>query len=57
MAAQTSWLSEVPAASHSVSIEIEDAGLAKIGLGSDEFYGSGLPALSETAPSSGGCSA
>src|SRR6266849_5050013 len=45
MAAQTSWLGEAPAVNHSVSIEIEDAALAKIGLDSDELYGSGLPRI------------
>src|SRR5882724_1994451 len=42
MAVQTSWLGEAPAVNHSVSIEIEDAAVAKIGLDSDELYGSGL---------------
>src|SRR5260370_18687832 len=42
MAAQTSWLGEAPVVNHSVSIEIEDAALAKIGLDSDELYGSRL---------------
>src|SRR5580698_3664147 len=45
MATQTSWLGEAPAGNHSVSIEIEDAALAKIGLDSDELYGSGLPRI------------
>src|SRR6266404_5075882 len=45
MAAQTSWLGEAPAFNRSVSIEIEDAALAKIGLDSDEHYGSGLPRI------------
>src|SRR6266481_4537232 len=45
MAAQTSWLGEAPAFNHSVSIEIEDAALTKIGLDRDEHYGSGLPRI------------
>jgi transcriptional regulator with GAF, ATPase, and Fis domain len=45
MAAQTSWLGEAPAVDHTVSIEIKDAALAKIGLDSDELYGSGLPGI------------
>jgi formate hydrogenlyase transcriptional activator len=45
MAAQTSWVGEAPAVNHSVSIEIEDAALAKLGLDSDELYGSGLPRI------------
>jgi transcriptional regulator with GAF, ATPase, and Fis domain len=45
MAAQTSWLGEAPAVSHSVSTEIEDAVLAKIGLDSDELCGSELPRI------------
>src|SRR6266849_2471853 len=45
MAAQTSWLGEAPAVNHSVSIEIEDAALAKIGLESDELFGRGLPRI------------
>src|SRR6202171_6140787 len=45
MAAQTSWIGEAPAVNHSASIEIEDAALAKIGLDSDELYGSGLPRI------------
>src|SRR6202162_6152337 len=45
MAAQTSWLGEAPAVNHSVSIEIEDEALAKIGLDSNELYGSGLPRM------------
>jgi hypothetical protein len=40
MASQTSWLGEAPAVNHSVTIEIEDAALAKIGL-----CGSGLPGI------------
>src|SRR5260370_41443442 len=42
MATQTSWVGEAPAVNRSVSIDIEDAALAKIGLDSDELYGSGL---------------
>jgi transcriptional regulator with GAF, ATPase, and Fis domain len=45
MAAQTSWLGEAPAVDRSVSIELEDAALAKIGLDIDELYGSGLPRI------------
>ena len=45
MVAQTSWLGEARAVNHSVSIEMEDAALAKIELGSDELYGSGLPPI------------
>src|SRR5216683_2431209 len=45
MPAQTSWVGEAPPVNHSVSIEIEDASLAKIGLDSDELYGSGLPRI------------
>jgi len=45
MAAQTSWLGEAAAVNHSVTIEIEDAALAKIGLDSDEHYGRGLPRI------------
>src|SRR6266436_77828 len=45
MAAQTSWVVEAPAVNHSVSIEIKDAALAKIGLDRDELYGSGLPRI------------
>src|ERR1700688_502741 len=43
MTAQTSWVSEAPAVNHSPSIESEDASSTKIGLGTDELYGSGLP--------------
>src|SRR3981189_355412 len=50
MGAQTSWLGEAPAVNHSVSIEIEDAALAKIGLDSDERYGSGLPRIVGNSP-------
>jgi hypothetical protein len=57
MAAQTSWLGEAPAVNHSVSIEIEDAALAKIGLDSDELCGSGLPAIVGNSGASGACSA
>src|SRR6266853_967355 len=45
MAAQTSWVGEAPLVNHSVFIEIQDAALAKIGLDSDELYGSGLPRI------------
>src|ERR1700751_2668018 len=45
MAAQTSGIGAAPALDRSVSIEIEDAALAKIGLDSDELYGSGLPRI------------
>src|SRR5260370_1704128 len=45
MAAQTSWVGEAPGVNHSVSIEITDAALAKIGLDTDDLYGSGLPCI------------
>src|SRR5712691_1098616 len=45
MAEQTSWVGEAPAVNHSVSIDIKNAALAKIGLDSDELYGSGLPRI------------
>src|SRR6266853_1505220 len=45
MAAQTSWVGEAPLVNHSVFIEIQDAAPAKIGLDSDELYGSGLPRI------------
>jgi formate hydrogenlyase transcriptional activator len=45
MAAQTSWVGEAPAVNHSVSIEITDAALAKIGFDTDDLYGSGLPRI------------
>jgi formate hydrogenlyase transcriptional activator len=45
MATQTSWVGEAPAVNRSVSIDIEDAALAKIGLDSDELYGSELPRI------------
>src|SRR6266446_4427883 len=45
MAAQTSWVGEAPAVNHSVSIDIKNAALAKIGLDSDELYGGGLPRI------------
>ena len=45
MAAQTSWLGEAHAVNQSISIEIEDATLAKIGLDSDELHSSGLPRI------------
>src|SRR5260370_38231330 len=44
MAAQTSWPGEPPAVNRSV-IDTKNAGLAKIGLDSDELYGSGLPCI------------
>jgi transcriptional regulator with GAF, ATPase, and Fis domain len=34
-----------PAVNHSISIEIEDTALAKIGLDSEELYSSGLPRI------------
>src|SRR6266851_3351090 len=42
MAAQTSCAGEAPAVNHSVSPDIKNAVLAKIGLDSDELYGSEL---------------
>jgi transcriptional regulator with GAF, ATPase, and Fis domain len=45
MAAQTSRLGEAPAINDSVSIEIEDAASAKIGLDSDELHRGGLPRM------------
>src|SRR6266853_1313981 len=45
MLAQTSWVGEAPAVNHYVSIEIEDAALAKIGLDSHNLYGCGLPRI------------
>jgi DNA-binding NtrC family response regulator len=45
MAAQTSWLGDAPAVDGSVSIEMEDAALTKIGLDIDELYGSRLPRI------------
>ncbi len=45
MAEQTSWVGEAPAVNHSVLIDIKNAALAKIGLDSDELYGSGLPRI------------
>ena len=45
MAAQTSWVGEAPAVSHSVSIDIKNAVVAKSGLDSDELYSSGLPRI------------
>src|SRR6266851_5611096 len=45
MAAQTSWVGEAPPVNHSVSIDIKNAALAKIGLDSDELYSSGLPRI------------
>ena len=43
MPAQTNGLGAAPAVDRGVSIEIEDAALAKIGLDGDELQGSGLP--------------
>jgi formate hydrogenlyase transcriptional activator len=45
MTGQASWTGEALAVSHSVSIEVEDAALAKIELGTDELYSSGLPRI------------
>jgi transcriptional regulator with GAF, ATPase, and Fis domain len=45
MPAQTSGLGAAPAVDRSVSIEMEDAALAKIGLDGDELQGSGLPRI------------
>jgi formate hydrogenlyase transcriptional activator len=45
MAAQTSWVGEESAVNHSVSIEIEDTALAKVGLDSNELYSRGLPRI------------
>src|SRR5712692_578047 len=45
MAAQTIWLGEATKVNHSVSIDIKDAALAKIGLESDELFGRGLPRI------------
>src|ERR1700692_4704375 len=45
MAAHTSWVGEAPAFNHGVSIEIEDAALAKSGLDSNELCGSGFPRI------------
>jgi formate hydrogenlyase transcriptional activator len=45
MAAQAIRVSEAPAVNHSVSIEIEDVALAKIGRDSDELYSSGSPRI------------
>ena len=45
MTTQTSWIDEAPAVNDSVSIEIEDAALARIGLDSDKLYSSGLPRI------------
>ena len=45
MAAQTSWVVEAPATHHSVSIEIEDAAVAKIVLDRDELSDSGFPRI------------
>src|SRR3984893_14410287 len=45
MTAQAGWTGEALAVSHRVSIEVPDAALAKIELGTDELYGSGLPRI------------
>jgi transcriptional regulator with GAF, ATPase, and Fis domain len=45
MAAQTSWLGEAPAVNHRVSMESENAALAKIEFDSNEHYGGGLPRI------------
>jgi formate hydrogenlyase transcriptional activator len=45
MTAQASWTGEALAVSHSVSIEVEDAALGRIGLDSDQLYSSGLPRI------------
>jgi formate hydrogenlyase transcriptional activator len=43
--AQTGGPGTAPAVDRSVSLEVEDAALAKIGIDSDELYGSGLPRI------------
>jgi formate hydrogenlyase transcriptional activator len=45
MTAQAGWIGEAPAVNHSVSIEVEDAASARIGLDSDELSSSGLPRI------------
>src|ERR1700732_2124535 len=45
MTAQAGWIGEAPAVNHSVSIEVEDAASARIGLDSDEVYSGGLPRI------------
>jgi formate hydrogenlyase transcriptional activator len=45
MTAQAGWIGEALAVNHSVSIEVEDAASARIGLDSDELYSSGLPRI------------
>ena len=50
MAAQTSWLGEAPAVNHRVSMESENAALAKIGFDSNEHYGGGLPRIIGNSP-------
>src|SRR6266567_197625 len=45
MAAQTRWIGEAPTVNHSVSIEIKDAALAKIGPDGDDLYRRGLPRI------------
>jgi transcriptional regulator with GAF, ATPase, and Fis domain len=45
MTAQAGWIGEAPAVKPSVSIEVEDAASAKIGLDSGELYSSGLPRI------------
>jgi transcriptional regulator with GAF, ATPase, and Fis domain len=45
MSGYTSWATELPAIHHNASFEIEDVTPAKVGLDSDELYGSGLPRI------------
>ncbi len=45
MTAQAGWIGEAPAVNHSVSIEVEDAASARIGLDGDELYSRGLPLI------------
>src|SRR5882724_10864001 len=45
MAAQTSWLGQAPAVSHSVPMQIDDEAWANIGLDREELFGSGLPRI------------
>src|SRR5882757_4760579 len=45
MTAQAGWIGEALAVNHSVSIEVEDAASARIGLDSDELYSNGLPRI------------
>src|SRR5882757_3679582 len=49
MTAQAGWIGEALAVNHSVSIEVEDAASARIGLDSDELYGNGLPRIVGTS--------